>query len=662
MTQAVGRHTLILGAGASVASPAGLPLFQWIRNALIAPLQLSVERSAWDQLAPEALLSRLHAAGVDVHGEVRRMLSGGSPNALHAMAVEVLRTGNSVWTTNFDELIELAADGSGVRFHRLLPGNDPRCGCSLGHLLKVHGTLSSPRLIASAEDVMLPLRRPWFDRLATDCEGLVVVVGYAGADVDLRSGLRDALEGSKAAHWFGKPTDRAPLRRRFSDAIAANKLTLELSARPDVASLEWGVAHGLTRPLDQKLIAQAREPEPRPTVSAGYEPTPLVRGRVLDYFGRTREARKLYAAGVRHGPHRMSAARALFTSGLIHGAFWRPLAIAALNAACAAPLRWTWPHQSRLPYLAWNVPSDKRLPILERSLVRTGGDYKIALNAANAAKEVDLRRAAELGERAWREAVVRRSPGDAAWASFTLSFAFRWLGEIDTASREAARLTDGYDALAGPGLVACGHFESGAIAALRGLFHEAEQHMQVAIEICTAIGSLYTFDVWCGLLAVRRATGDVSGQRAAYAQARRLLSRDRFRSAYKREVLLIEEGELARQDGRLADADTMYNELAQSHIVGPEISGLLGLGEVQRMGGREPEAAWRALRRSDELGFGYGQVHAAVTLALADAMAVEAAERRIAASAYDAPVRDDVKGLLRYCLGPAPEQHVLCFP
>jgi hypothetical protein len=48
------------------------------------------------------------------------------------------------------------------------------------------------------------------------------------------------------------------------------------------------------------------------------------------------------------------------------------------------------------------------------------------------------------------------------------------------------------------------------------------------------------------------------------------------------------------------------------------------------------------------LGFGYGQVHAAVTLGLAGQGDVEEAEQRIAASVYDLPVRDDATGLLHF--------------
>jgi len=312
--------------------------------------------------------------------------------------------------------------------------------------------------------------------------------------------------------------------------------------------------------------------------------------------------------------------------------------------------------------MTWNLPPDERLRVLERSLVAAGNDPELLLSAANAAKEVDPRRAVELGRRAQRDAIAHKHPPDIAWATFTLSFALRWLGDIEAAGEQATRLADGYDALAGPVWVAWGHFEAGTIAALQGRLAVAQQHMQLAVEVFSAAGSMFSFDAWCGAIAVHRAAGDLHGQRAAYEQARQLLYRDNLRRRFKREVLMVEEGEFARQQGRLDDAAAVYTQLTRSPTVAQELLGLLGLGEVQRRNGIKPEAAWRALRRSDELGFGYGQVHAAVTLGLAGELGVEAAEQRIVASVYDPPVRDDATGLLRFCQGPAPEEHLLCFP
>jgi tetratricopeptide (TPR) repeat protein len=658
------RHVLVLGAGASLAAPAERPLFAWLRAALIARLNVGIDAAAWAQMAPEALLSRLASAGVDVDQELRRMLAGGAPNAVHAMAAEVLRRGGTVWTTNLDELIEAAADQAGIEYHRLLPDDDVDCACACCHVVKVHGTLSAAHVLARSEEVLLPLPPDWRRRLADDFrDASVALVGYAGADIDLRAGLRDALGAARRAVWFGTSDDDQRLRRRFAGALATGALELRISDRPDLAALEWGREHDLTVAIPATLWRAVQQPVTGVAVAAAeYRPDDLLRARVLDDFGRGAEARRLYRRALLRGPRRRRAARSLYSSGLIHGAPWRRPALALLDTACAMPLPWRWPHRQRLPYLTWNVPPDERLPKLERSLARVGDDPDLVLSAANAAKEVDPRRGVELAARARDQAVQRRDPPDAAWATFTLSLAFRWLGDLTAADEEATRLADGYDALAGPVWVAWGHFEAGAVAALRGELAEAQTRMRQAVEVFTAAGSMFTFDAWCGALAVHRAAGDRDGRDEAYSEARRLLDAGSHRRRFKREVLMVEEGELAREQGRLADATAIYTELSHSPTLAQQLLGLLGLGEVQRQEGVAPSAAWEARRRSRKLSFGYGEVHAAVTLGLAGAISIDEADRQIESSVYDPPVRDDAAGLLRYCQGPVAGEHLLCFP
>ncbi len=658
-----GRPVLVYGAGASFAEPAGRPLFRTIRDALVAPLRLEPAEIAWDHLAPEALLSRFGAAGIDVDGELRRMLRGGAPNALHAMAAELLRRGGSVWTTNFDELIEEAASAAGVGLHRVLPDDEPRCDCGRGHLLKVHGTLSGERVIARSEDVLVPLRSAWLERLEADLDAAdVALVGYAGADVDLRSGLRLALGRCDAAAWFSRADVEQDLVRRFDAPLGAGRLELRLSDRPDLAALAWGRERGLTSAVTDEQWTQAQAATGRRPVSAGYRPNDLLRARVLDDFGHALEARRLYGSALRRGPRRRRAARALYSSGMIHGAPWRRPVVTALDAACALPLDWRWPHRQRLPYLTWNVPPAERLRLLERSLEVAGDDPEILRGAANAAKEVDPLRAVDLGREAQRSEIARLNPAGAAWATFTLSLALRWLGDVEAAAEQAAQLADGYDALAGPVWIAWGAFELAAIAALRGELDEACARAQLALEVFRAAGSMFAFDACCAAIAVNRAAGMPDAERAAYDEACALLDRDDLRRRFKREVLMVEDGEVARREGRLEDAAASYEQLARSPTLAQELLGLLGLGEVQRLRGERPHAAWQALRRSDESGFGYGQVHAAVTLGLAGAIDVAEAERRIAASVFAPPERDDASGLLRFCQGPDPEAHLLCFP
>lgn len=100
----------------------------------------------------------------------------------------------------------------------------------------------------------------------------------------------------------------------------------------------------------------------------------------------------------------------------------------------------------------------------------------------------------------------------------------------------------------------------------------------------------------------------------------------------------------------------------ESPTVAQQVLGLLGQGEVQRARGEAPVAARRALERSQALGFGFGEVHAAITLGLAGAISTADAEGTIRGSRFSPPERADCDGLLRYCLGPEPELHAISFP
>lgn len=631
----------------------------------MAPLALPITESQWAYLAPEALLSRLASRHIDVDAELRRMLSGGRPNALHWAAAETLGRGGAVWTTNFDELIEAAARQLGVTLHRILPDDDVTCECARGHLVKVHGTLTSGRVIVRSEEVLLPLPDPWLERLKIDLAGAqVAVVGYAGADIDLRRGLHDALTGAAAATWFGTAFDEKLLLRRFGKLVANGSLTLELSSRPDLEFMNWLAARHIGNTVPGTVRAETRGPLPSISLPrARYETSDLLRARLLDDFGEGRSARALYRRALLRGPGRAAGLYALFTSGLIHGAFWRPVAVAVLRAICATPVPWAWPHRRLVSYLNFNADPERGWASAERGLRRCPDDPALLVAAASAAKECQPREAAHLALQAQRLAERARRPADAAWATFSLSLSLRWLGDLEGATAAATRLADGVDALAGPAWIAWGYFEIGALAALRAESGLAIEHMELAREVFTAAGvRLFVFDAVCGAIAAHRLAGDERSRRERYLEAREMLDRGERSSRFAREVLLVEAGEHARIRGRFAEAEIAYRRLAVSPTVAQQLLGLLGLGEVQRLRRERPIAASHALARSRAVGFGFGEVHAAVTLGLAGALDPESAEAVIARSRFNAPTRDDVDGLLRYCVGPDPDAHVICFP
>lgn len=658
------KVAIVIGAGGSWAAPAGRPLFVHVRRVLTGQLGLPITDEQWSYLAPEALLSRLQKRRVNVDAELRRMLSGGWPNALHYAAAQALGRGAPVWTPNFDELIEAAADTLGVGYHVVLPHDDPRCGCSSGHLYKVHGTLSGQRVIARSEDVLLPLPAAWAARLREDLDGAeVAIVGYAGADVDLRVALREALAGCARAVWLGTPHDDESLRRRFAEPLATGRLSLRFGERPDLEFLNWAAARKLTVSTPANVDAAARGPLPELQVpSPLFVPSPLLRARVLDDYDGAR-AHDFYRYAIRKDPDRAVAARAYLTSGLIHGDWWRAAATALLAGACSLPVRWAWPHRYLLIYNTFNAPPPQRWRNAQRALQRTGQDPSFLFAAASAAKEVDPRSAVTLARRAQRHAELARQPANAAWATFSLSFALRWLGRVDEAGQEATRLADGFDSLAKPVWIAWGHFELGAVAVLRGDPAEGVRQMEFAREVFAAAGTRnFVFDATCGAIAAHRLGGSLREEKALREQARRMLDRGERLSRFAREVLLVEDAELARLEGRLDEAEQGYRELARSPTLAQELLGLLGLGEVQRRRGERVIAARHALERSQQTGFGFGVVHAAVTLGLAKEIDEHEAERLIAGSGFMPPSRDGFHGLRRYCVGPDADAHVICFP
>ena len=237
-------------------------------------------------------------------------------------SVEVLRRRASVWTTNFDELVEQAAEVAAVPVHVLLSGDESNCDCRRGHLVKIHGTLSRGVTAGRSEDVLVPLSADLQARLQRDFLGAHVgVVGYAGADIDLRSGLRRAIETCSATYWFGRSDEEASLHRRFTTSASSGRLSFNFSPRPDLAFLRWASSAGLSSlvPLDVWQAAHKALIK-HDTVKLSLLPDYMLSGTVADDLGHHELAREFYRCARLHGPDRGRAARALVSSGIMHGA------------------------------------------------------------------------------------------------------------------------------------------------------------------------------------------------------------------------------------------------------------------------------------------------------------------------------------------------------
>lgn len=214
VTVGLDEVTLFLGAGVSLAEPAGGPLFGEIRDACAR--RVGIDPARWrsedprhlllEHVIPEVFLKEFADAGFELHAALAdavRGTPGIGPNTLHVAAAKVIAAGGVVWTTNWDEWIEEALGAStDLASIRAVAGQDHPA--AQHQLFKVHGTISRPAsLMFATPQIMQPLDEAWLDRLVACSRGrLLVVAGYSGADLDLYPGLRQAVHEARATYWL----------------------------------------------------------------------------------------------------------------------------------------------------------------------------------------------------------------------------------------------------------------------------------------------------------------------------------------------------------------------------------------------------------------------------------------------------------------------------
>jgi hypothetical protein len=116
-------------------------------------------------------------------------LSGGAPNALHR-SIAALRP-HSIFTTNFDELLEAALRDERVEFTTVTSDEEaPYLSSQRCDLVKIHGTISRPGsiVLTSRDYETFDRSRPAIARLlATTLQTRTVLfVGYSVTDINLR--------------------------------------------------------------------------------------------------------------------------------------------------------------------------------------------------------------------------------------------------------------------------------------------------------------------------------------------------------------------------------------------------------------------------------------------------------------------------------------------
>jgi len=627
-------------------------------------------------MAPETLLHAFTTARVPVETLLRAPFLGGEPNAIHFVAAEVLATGGSVWTTNLDVLVERAAEQGDVPYHRIVAPDHALCTCRRGHLFKLHGSADIGRFALTSDQVLKRLEDSWRVALSTTCEmNEVAVVGYAGNDIDLRDALDVAFAGSAQTTWFIVAGESGGVRR-FERLNASGRLEVREArrgsaqqARPDWDFIAWADSRRLTSGVPADVRQHLKEPA-ESVFDIHLKPSPLLQAAVLDAFGDAARAKRRYRRALWSRDPRVSARalQSLVNLGLVHGARWRQWALRLLGLATDhGPLKgwrklWRW----RLRGLTYTFRPAITLPVAQRALSQFDDDH-LRLEVANAAKLVGrLHLARDLATTVKRQAVAgsRVDAQLAASATLNLSITLRWLGDLPAADRASTELADGLGGLASLNLQTWGLAEQGCVAGLDGRHGPALESLAKAAEDFALLTDRVSHtDAETFSIPILRLEGERAEAGRVLGTAQRRLEQAPARSKFREEALTVEVGELAREDRRYAEAASIFAQLASSQHIIHAILGLLGLGECQREQATRPEAAERALTLSRRVGMRFGALHALVTLGLADRDRVDSIEREIRELDYGAPERDDgMTGLLRFCLGPEPDRHLIAFP
>lgn len=309
---------MFLGAGASVAGPTRLPVFDALAAAALRGLGWTPHEPhdgkgrLWTHpsyppfrtpsLAPEVLFGTLRQFGIEFADQVATALTAGAPNAVHSVAAEVLAHGGAVWTTNIDGAVELASLKRGIEVKVAGRAADraprrlqPLRAAGPGWLVKFHGTGEALKTLAFTDrELIAPLADDDAQHLAGLSSGKTVVLyGYAGADPDLYGLLDEVFASASRVIWF-EPSQqrRGEIERAFpksdlefrptsvpkQDAAAreaTGKALLELAGGAGVA-MDSALAAAL---LDQTKGPPSLEP------FALTEPPGVTQARIVERFG-----------------------------------------------------------------------------------------------------------------------------------------------------------------------------------------------------------------------------------------------------------------------------------------------------------------------------------------------------------------------------------------
>jgi hypothetical protein len=195
---AEGRVVFFVGAGASVAPPASLPIFKELAKSLGAEAGVPyVEPERGEAEALDHFLGRLThlSPPYAVHERVHALLTPGtsSPNAMHAAIVRLAAAYGHlrIVTTNFDDHLAVAATSVGVTINDKWIGPALPLGDTVSGLVHLHGSVTRghAELVLTDRDLGVAyLSDAWATRFLLKLfqANVVVFVGYGLADPTLR--------------------------------------------------------------------------------------------------------------------------------------------------------------------------------------------------------------------------------------------------------------------------------------------------------------------------------------------------------------------------------------------------------------------------------------------------------------------------------------------
>ena len=630
------------GAGASCASPAGLPLFNPMRDAILKQLGLDDYVMPPDHrgnptgparitngLAPEPFFLALRTSGVNVQDWLIRTLGSGQPspprpNAVHAALAELAAAGAAVWTVNFDTLIEEVAG------HPVRAVAWPADPAGRGVIFKPHGSLPG-QLIVTADQVLRGLRADWQAALREAVRGRTVAfIGYSGRDLDFQPLWDDLLVESKEVVWFDRPDADEPTRRRrlLRRCAASGVLTLADSAAdsdPSRDFVAWCQANALIS-VDNALASRlADKPAARefpPLSLASVRAEAMIRGLLGDWRG----AMRVYRHMLRHEPDRRRTAGDIFMQIVNNGG--RPVT-AVLWAAANIPV---------LSREQRTVAERKRLTVHSRlgnhrQVLR--GTRKIAagtvstlliLRAESLRITGSLDDAAEIAAEAYRRAREETHAVRVAHAAFQRALALLWAERIPECRKcldEQLRPAAG---IAAARWVAWADFIAGGVALRESDLRAAERFYELSNLRFRGEGLMDgVVSVQTAWLTMWRLTDPDKFEDALSQLGESMRTTAATETYYSRghrftkEAVLIERAEFARVHTHDLDlAARQYGEVARSRFPLQRSLGLLGLGLIAVESGTDRAALYEARDVAKRIGARLGVRHASEALSMPD--------------------------------------------